>query len=97
MQLINWKVKLKLKGENYCLLSTAGADNVDAKSNNIIFTIKDAKLYVPDITLLLKDNQRLSKLLAKDLKYRCIGTNIKQKFRIKMQQTSIDIFSNQTL
>ena len=36
-------------------------------------------------------------LLARDLKHRCIGMNIKQKVRIKLRQMSIDIFSNQTL
>ena len=34
--------------------------------------------------------------LAKHLKDRFIGMNIKQKLRIKTQLTSIDIFSNQT-
>ena len=31
----------------YFVLSAAGADNTNANSNNIVFTIKDAKLYVP--------------------------------------------------
>ena len=35
--------------------------------------------------------------LAKDLKDQCIGMNIKQKMRIELQQTSIDIFWTQTL
>ena len=35
--------------------------------------------------------------LAKDLKDQCIGLNIKQKVRIKIQQTIIDIFLNQIL
>ena len=34
-------------------------------SNNIIFTIKDTKLYVTVVTLSAKDNQTLSKLLGK--------------------------------
>ena len=40
-------------------------DNADADSNNIIFTIKDKRLYVSVITLSAKDNQKLSKLLSK--------------------------------
>ena len=38
--LINCKVELKLKWVKYCVLSEAGADNVN-DSSNIIFTIKD--------------------------------------------------------
>ena len=34
-------------------------------ANSIIFTIKDTKLYVPVVTLKVKDNQKLSKLLSK--------------------------------
>ena len=38
---------------------------IDTNSNNIIFPIKDTKLYVPVVTLSAKDNQKLSKLLGK--------------------------------
>ena len=34
-------------------------------ANSIIFTIKDTKLYVPVVTLNVKYNQKLSKLLSK--------------------------------
>ena len=43
MPLFNCKVELKLKWEKYCVLPAAGADNENADSNNIIFTIKDTK------------------------------------------------------
>ena len=46
-------------------ITAAGADNTDANPDNIIFTIKDTKLYVPVVTLLAIDNQKLSKLLTK--------------------------------
>ena len=65
MPLINCKVELKLKWTKYCVLSAAGAANANADSNNIIFTIKDTKLYVSVVTLSAKDNQKLSKLLSK--------------------------------
>ena len=42
-----------------------GADNHDVNPNNITFTIKDTKLYVPVIILSTKGNQNLSKLLRK--------------------------------
>ena len=48
------------------VLSAVGGDNVNnIDSNNIIFTIKDTKLYVPVVTLSANDNQKLSKLLSK--------------------------------
>ena len=64
--MIKWKVKLKLKSIKYCVYSAAGNDNVnDNNGNNTIFTIKDIKLYVPEVTLSTRDNQKLSKLLSK--------------------------------
>ena len=65
MPLINSKIELKLKWTNHSVLSAAGADNANAKSNNIIFTIKDTKLYIPIVTLSERDNQKLSKFLSK--------------------------------
>ena len=46
----------------YCVLFAAGADNANANFNNIIFTIKDTKLYLPVVTLSARENQKLSKL-----------------------------------
>ena len=46
-------------------MSAAGNDNTNANSNNIIFTVKDTKLYVPVVTLRARDNQKLSKILSK--------------------------------
>ena len=56
-------------------------DNDSVK--NIIFTIKDTKLYVPVATLSAKDNQKLSNFLAKDLKYQFIRMNIKEQWEQK--------------
>ena len=67
--LINYKVDLKLNWTKYYILSAAGADNINgnvndtASGNNITFTIKDTKLYVPVVTLSSTDNQKLSKFL----------------------------------
>ena len=71
MPLINCKVELKLKWTKYCVLPAAGNEssiNKDANANNIIFTIKDTKLYVLVVTLSARDNQNHQNLLAKDLK-----------------------------
>ena len=46
-------------------MSAAVADNNDTKSNNIILTTKDTKLYVHVVTLSARDNQKLSKVLSK--------------------------------
>ena len=62
MALFNCKVKLRFKWKNNSVLSVVGAYNADANSNNIFFTNKNTKLFVPAVTLLAKDNQkRLSK------------------------------------
>ena len=77
MPLIHCKVELKLKCTKYCVLSAAGNDNANANLNNIVFTIKDTKLFVSVKTLSASDNQKLSKLLSKgDLKDQFIGMNI---------------------
>ena len=61
-------------------MSAAGDDNTDENPNNIIFNIKDTKLYVPVVILLAKGNQ---KVLIKDLKSHFIAMNIKQKSKNK--------------
>ena len=43
---------------------TDNTNNID--SNNIIFTIKDSKLYLPVVNLSARGNQKLSKLLSKE-------------------------------
>ena len=65
MSLIIWKVELKLDCANHCVLTPADADNNDVKSNNVIFTIKDKKLYVPVVALSARDSQKLTKRLSK--------------------------------
>ena len=67
MPLINCKIELKLKWTKYCVLSTAAVDNINGNNddNNIIFSIKDTKLYVSVVTLSARDNQKLSKFLHK--------------------------------
>ena len=65
MPLINCKVELKLRWSKHCVLSVARTDKGNNDDNNIIFTIKDTKLYVPALTLLTKDKQKSTKLLSK--------------------------------
>ena len=65
MLLINCKVELKPKWKKYCVLSAAGADTTNNNPNNIIFTIKDTKLYAPVVTSSARDNKKLLKPLSK--------------------------------
>ena len=46
-------------------LAIAANDKDDTNYDNIIFTIKDTKLLIPVVTLPVKDNQKLSRLLSK--------------------------------
>ena len=65
MPLIYCKVQLKLRWTKHCVLDVADVENVNANSNNIVFIIQYAKLYVPVVTLSAKHNEKLSKLLGK--------------------------------
>ena len=60
MLLINCKVELSLSWDPNCVLSNfVGAST---------FTITDAKLYVPIVTLSTEDNAKLSKILSEGFK-----------------------------
>ena len=92
MPLINCKVELKLRWTKYCVLAIVGTDNVSGNddNNNIIFTIKYTKLYVPVVTLSARDNQKLSELLSKgserslysnEYKSKCDNKNTTNEFK----------------
>ena len=79
-------------------MSAGGADNINnINSNSIIFTIEDTNLYVPVVTLSIRDNKNHQNFLTKDLKDQLIAMNIKQKVRIKIRQINIDIFLKRIL
>ena len=66
MQLINCNMELKLRWTKHCVLPVAGTNNSNGNNDdNIIFTIKETKLYVPVVHLSARDNQILSKLCIK--------------------------------
>ena len=71
--------------------------NDDANSCNIIYTIKDIKLYVPGVTVLTKNNQQLSIRLSKEFERSVYLSKYKTKGELKTRQRIIDIFLNQTL
>ena len=63
-------------------MSATDEDNANGKSN-IIFTIKDTKLYVPVITSSARDNQKLSKLPSKGFERSVYWNEYKTKTKTK--------------
>ena len=93
MPLINCKIELKFKWTNYWVLSSAGKDNVNNNdSDNIIFTVKDPKLYVPIVTLSARDNRKLSKLLSKGFKRSVYWNGYKAKTENKNRANEYGYF-----
>ena len=68
---------MKIKWTKHCFFYVDDNDDTNAKPDNTIFTIKDAKLYISVATLSAKDNQKLQNFLAKDLKDQFLAMNIK--------------------
>ena len=61
MPLINCKMELKLKSTKYCVLTAAGNGNVHGNDNdNVIFTIKETKLYVPVVNFISKRESKIT-------------------------------------
>ena len=89
----------------------AGVDNVNANSNNFIFTIKDTKLYNPPVTLSAGHNQKPSKLLSKlferpvnwnEFKRKNENKNMKNEYRyfleskfVRFNRLFVLVYSNQ--
>ena len=97
MPSINCKVELKLKWLSYCVLSAAGNGISNCNGENVSFTIKDTKLYVPAVTLSPRGSQKRTKLFSKEFKRSVYWNECKRKVKMKLQQMSIDILSNQIL
>ena len=99
MQLITCKVELKLNSTNYFPLSANDNYNDDSNFNNIIISIKDTKFYVPALTISPNDNRKVTKLPSKRFERSVYWNEYKTKKKVitKIQQMSLDIFSNQTL
>ena len=69
-------------------------DNDNAYSNNVIFTMKDTKLYLPVVTLSAEDNQKRTNLLSKGFERPVYCNEYKKKVETKLWQITIDIFFN---
>ena len=85
--LINCNIKLNLKWTKYCALSAAAADNENVNSSNIIFNIKETKLYLPVVNF-------ISKRQSKTIK-----TSYYNRYKTKYENKNVtkDIFTNQIL
>ena len=61
------KIELKIRLTRHGVLYVLGneKDNANADPNNVVFTIKDTKLFLVVVTILAKDNQILSKILSR--------------------------------
>ena len=94
MPLINCKVELKLKWSKHCVLSVDGADNVNGNNddNNIIFSIKNTKLYVPVVPLSTRDNQKASKLFSKGFEVSVYSNEYKTKSDNKITTNAFRFF-----
>ena len=75
-----------------------------ANANIIIFTTKDTKLYVPVVTLLARENQKLSKLLSKgsersaywnEYKTKRENKNITNKYRYFLESNFVLVYTNE--
>ena len=96
MSLIHCKVESKLKWTKDFVLAAVGVNNVDADSNDIILLSK-TQIYMSLFSHYQQNTiKNCQNLLAKDLKYQCIGINMRQKVRIKIREISLYILSNQT-
>ena len=73
-------------------------DNVnDSNDNNIIFAIKDTKLYAHVVTLSARDNHKLSKLLSKGFERSVYWRKYKTNRENKTTTSKFSISSNQIL
>ena len=97
MPRINHKFELKLKWVKYYVVASNGTKRADANYNNVIYTIKDSKLYILIDTLSAKDNQKLSKLLRKGFERSVCWIEYKAKCENKNTTNEYRYFWNQTL
>ena len=87
MPLINCKIELSLKWIENCILTIN--PNANNNINKATFTITDAELYVPIVTLKTEDNAKLSKLLSEGFKI-CMYWNKYQVIPKKIINIAID-------
>ena len=80
MTLINCKIELKYKWSKHFVLAAADSNNTGGNPDNIIFTIKDTRLYSSAVTSSEKENQKLSKLLCKGFERSAFWNKYKKRW-----------------
>ena len=75
MRSINCRVELSLSWNENCILNS--------EAGNTTFTITDARLYVPVVTLSIEDNAKLTKLLSEGFK----GSLYWNKYKVILNKT----------
>ena len=88
--MINCKIELKLKWAKYCGFSAAINESINDNDNgnNIDFTIKGTKLYVPVVTLSAKEKQKSSKFLSNGFETSVYWNEYKTKWENKNTTTN---------
>ena len=89
---------MRLNWTKYCLLSAGDNESDDdVNTDNVIFTIKEIKLYLLLVTLSAKVNENVLHSLSKGFERLFFCNDLEQKVRIKIQHMTPDFFSNQIL
>ena len=70
--------------DNALCFRFGGVDGANANSNNVAFTIKHTKLYVPVVNCQQRSIKNYQNFWAKDLNDQRIGISIKPKMKIKI-------------
>ena len=97
MPLINCEVSLALTWSENCVLTSKSTREADPDADpavaginnptNASFKIKDIKVYVPAVTLLAQDDNKLLEQLKTGLKEQSHGISIDQKCLIRLKIT----------
>lgn len=86
---------------NHYALSANDANSANCANDVLIlvilFLLLKTQSYIPLVTLSVKDDQKVSKLLRKIFERLVYWNEYKTKIRKKIQQMCINIFLNQTL
>ena len=91
MPLLHCKIHLALNCNNNCVMygadTYAGGDNVS--NREAVFKVTSTKLYVPIVSLSIKDNANLTKQLSEGFKRSVYWNEYKSKIEQKKQMPTI--------
>ena len=73
------KIEWKLKWTKHCVLAVLNNENGNANSDSKLFTLKGTELYLPGITLSVKDNEKLFKRVMEEFEISVYWNEVKTK------------------